>query len=63
MRMNAKGLIADPEVHGYGISNWQPKAKAGVGWFVGSTLDTEYGEIGIWLCQKCETSQKSSHRT
>jgi hypothetical protein len=34
---------------GRGISDWQPSAPAGDGWFIGSIHDTEDGPVCIWL--------------
>ncbi|AEN67239.1 hypothetical protein Entas_4556 (plasmid) [Enterobacter soli] len=31
------------------ISDWQPSAPAGDGWFIGSIHDTEDGPVCIWL--------------
>ena len=39
----------EPNVDGYDISTWQPKAPDGEGWFVGSIHDTEDGAVCIWL--------------
>jgi len=38
-----------PNVDGYDLSTWQPKAPVGEGWFVGSIHDTEDGAVCIWL--------------
>lgn len=39
----------EPNVDGYDLSTWQPKAPDGEGWFVGSIHDTEDGAVCIWL--------------
>ena len=39
----------EPNVDGYDLSTWQPKAPVGEGWFVGSIHDTEDGAVCIWL--------------
>lgn len=31
------------------ISDWQPSAPAGEGWFIGSIHDTEDGPVCVWL--------------
>ncbi len=48
-----------PEVDGYDLSAWEPKAPAGEGWFVGSIHDTDDGAVCIWLRNKSEPSPET----